>query len=313
MHCNVKHLYNTEMELNMSTEQQEQIEISAETVVKAPNPLLARLNKLPGTTIRLPSRGIFYTDGELSNDSVDGEVQLFPMTTTDELMMRSPDMLFQGTAIENVLKRCLPQISKPMQLLVGDIDYILTQLRRVSYGTHIPITYNCQCAKTEEEVKKRQISGSNQYNIPVDHFIQHTTELDIKDFNKKFKIVLGNGQRVVIRPIRYIDFVRLQQMNELSDTSNMDDIREFIGRNFAAVTVSVDDITDSELIIEWYKELPRFETELIRDKIDAIGQWGIDFKYTIKCVSCKKEQEITTQLNPLYFFMQPSSPKTPKK
>ncbi len=36
--------------------------------VAAPNPLLRRLNKLPGITIGLPSKGLFYTNGELDEE-----------------------------------------------------------------------------------------------------------------------------------------------------------------------------------------------------------------------------------------------------
>ena len=97
-----------------------------------PNPLLDRLNRMPGETIRLPSLGQFYEHGELEEGVVNGEIVLNPMTMTDEIMMKSPDMLFQGTAIERVFQRCSPQIKKPLDLLSSDVDFILTHLRKIS-------------------------------------------------------------------------------------------------------------------------------------------------------------------------------------
>ena len=288
------------------------LEDQNDTPVKVPNPLLARINKMPGTTIRLPSRGLFYQNGELDDECVEGEVSLFPMTTTDELMMRSPDMLFQGTAIDSVVKRCIPQIKKPLELLVGDIDYILTQLRRVSYGSHIPITYNCDCAKDEAEKKKRRQAGDNEYLIPVEHFIQNTKELSAKDFNRQFKVELSNGQKVTLQPLRFCDFIKIQQMQDPEAMKDVENIKEFVATNFASVTKFVDEIDDKEMIKEWYKELPRYETETIKSKLDAMDDWGIEFKYTIKCKHCKKDKELTTQLNPVYFFTLPSSPETRK-
>lgn len=279
-------------------------------LVKVPNPLLARLNKMPGTTIRLPSRGMFYHSGEIDDECVEGEVNVFPMTTTDELMMRTPDMLFQGTAIESVIKRCIPQIKKPLELLVGDIDYILTQLRRVSYGSHIPVNYDCDCAKDADEKKKRKQAGDNEYLIPVEHFIRNTKELSVKDFNKQFKVQLDNGQNVTLHPLRFSDFIKIQQMHDSEAMKNIENVKEFVATNFASVTQSVDEIDDKEMIKAWYRELPRLETEKIKRKLDNMDDWGIEFKYTIKCRHCKEDRELTTQLNPVYFFMLPSSPET---
>lgn len=278
--------------------------------VKAVNPLLVRLNKMPGTTIRLPSKGLFYQNEELDSECVDGEVNIYQMTTTDEIMMRSIDMLFQGTAIESVITRCLPQIKKPMELLVGDIDYILTQLRKVSYGDKIPITYDCDCIKSEAKRKEIEQAGDNEYMIPVDAFIQSTKELDGSKFNQTFSISLKNNQRVVVQPLRYKDFIKIQHMEDKSKSKDIKDIEDFVATNFTSVTMSVDEVTDKDMIKEWYKALPRLETEQIKKKLESIQNWGIEFKYTIKCKQCKEAKELRTQLNPMYFFMLPSSPET---
>ena len=101
----------------------------------------------------------------------------------------------------------------------------------------------------------------------------------------------------------------MQDQEAMKDVEN---IKEFVATNFAAVTQSVDEIDDKEMIKEWYKELPRYETEIIKSKLDAMDDWGIEFKYTIKCKHCKKDKELTTQLNPVYFFTLPSSPEMRK-
>jgi len=278
--------------------------------IKVANPLLNRLNKLPGTTIRLPSKNLFYTNGEIDAESVDGEVQLFPMTATDEIMMRSIDMLFQGTAIENVIRRCLPQIKKPLELLVGDIDYILTQLRKVSYGANIPITYDCDCITDPKKLKEIADAGDNEYMVPVEYFIQNTKDLDAKDFARKFNVVLSTGEHVTLQPLRFSDFIKIQQLEDVQSLKDMAHIEEYVATNFTAVTLAVDEVTDKQHIKEWYKRLPRLETEKIKSKINSMENWGIEFKYTITCKHCKKKKELKTQLNPMYFFTQPSSPET---
>lgn len=292
------------MEIKMSEEREIPVQ------GRAPNPLLARMNKMPGITIGLPSQGLFYTNNELDSECVNGEVILYPMTTTDELMMRSADMLFQGKSIEYVIGRCAPQIKKPLELLMGDIDYILTQLRRVSYGSKIPITYECACAKTEEEKSKRRDGGMNEYSIPIDALIQTTKKLEPKDFNKTFKIKTSTGQEVTLQPLRFIDFITLQQMRDPSELSNGDEVRDYVSTSFAAVTKSVDEVVDKDFIKEWYDLLPRYDTDKIKDKLNKIASWGIEFKSSITCRHCSEVKDVTTQLNPVYFFMLPSSPET---
>lgn len=281
--------------------------------IKRENPLLARLSKLPGSSIRLPSRGIFYKNGELDEEVIDGEVVVFQMTATDDVLMKSPDMLYQGTAIDSVIRRCIPQIKKPMDLLIGDIDFILTQLRRLSYGSHIPVEYACPCTKDAKELARRQSAGENTYSIPLDAFIQSSKELSVSDFNKNYKIVLSNKQSVVLRPLRFCDFIKIQQMNDSEKFTEASKIEDFLAAHYTAFTQSVDDIADQELIHEWYKHLPREDSEQIQDKLADAGTWGIDFKYSVTCTHCKKATELTTQLNPLYFFLLPSNHKTKKK
>lgn len=277
--------------------------------IKPENPLLSKINKLPGTTIRLPSRGLFYQNGELDAECVEGEVTVFPMTTADEIMMRSADMLFQGTAIDSVVKRCVPQIKKPLELLMQDIDYILTQLRKISYGSRIPIQYACECG-TAEENEKRQREGTNEYLIPVEHFIRNTKELDPKNFNQSFKLKTSTGQTVTLQPIRFSDYLKLQQLNDPDKLEDEETLRNFVSENFTAVTQSVDGIYDKQLIKEWYDKLPRFDTELIQNKLEGIDDWGTEFKYTITCRHCNNTKVLTTQLNPVYFFTLPSRPET---
>jgi hypothetical protein len=46
------------------------------------NPLLAKV-QMPGKRFRLPSRGLFYNNGELADTVADGEIEVFAMTTVD--------------------------------------------------------------------------------------------------------------------------------------------------------------------------------------------------------------------------------------
>lgn len=269
------------------------------------NPLLDRNNRMPGQSIRLPSLGKFYTNGELSEDTINGEIVLFPMTMTDEIMMKSPDMLFQGTAIDIVFKRCSPNIVKPLNLLTSDVDYILTHLRRISFGSTIDIEFTCS---------KKECGKKNEVAVPLDYFTSESKELDADTYQEKYKVVTPNsGNTVRIKPVTFNDYLLIQQVN--ADTLNDPDaMKHFILDSFISVIDAVDEVKNDSaenrgFIKEWLDSVHRADSQAIIDAIENVQDFGPKFKYTTKC-SCGHKNELTTEINPTAFFMQPSSPKT---
>lgn len=261
------------------------------------NPLL-RKNKLPGQTFRLPSRGKFYKLGELDEEVVDGEVVMFPMTTIDDIYMKSPDMLYQGTAIEKVISRCCPQVRHPKELLSIDIDYILVCLRKISYGQYIPIKYNHACTEKSED---------HEYNIPVDHFILNSKEITEDHFGS-FLLTVSSGEKIQLKPPTFNEIVQLEQVN--IDKIKYDEFINHIFAQLCALIESVDGHTVKPDIMEWLKETPPEVWNEIRDKVSRLTQWGPEFTYDIKCKDCGKSVKLTTPLNPVAFFTLPSSQKT---
>lgn len=131
------------------------------------NPLLAKQKSiLPGQTFRIPSKGVFYENqGILADEVVDGEVAVYPMRLKEELSMKSIDGIFQGTAITDTIRYCVPQILKPEKLASEDIDYLLTAIKKISHGNYI--TYRDKCFDPNKELeegessKEKDILGEN--------------------------------------------------------------------------------------------------------------------------------------------------------
>lgn len=273
---------------------------------KPTNPLLARISRMPGETIRLPSLGKFYSNGELSEETVNGEIVLNPMTMTDEIMMKSPDMLFQGTAIERVFQRCSPNIKKPLDLLTSDVDFILTHLRRISFGQFIEVPFTCSNSKCKHE---------NEVRVPLEHFTNSSKEIDITDFESKFTVITpSDGHEVHLKPITFRDFLMMQQVNAEA-LSDPEILEEYVLDSFASIIASVGEVENTseerrEFIKEWLNSIPRADTELITKAVANIQDWGPTFKYNAKCSKCKHSNELTTELNPTAFFIRPSSQKT---
>lgn len=273
-------------------------------IVKKENPLLKRKNKFPGETFRLPSKGLLYFNGELDEEVKDGEVVVYPMTTLDEIYMKTPDMLFQGTAIETVFKRCIPQIKKPTSLFANDVDFLLTCLRKVSYGDYITIPYKCVACDAEK-------AKENEYNIPLNFFIQSSKSFTDDDINN-MSIKISSGEHIMLRPSTFTEMMGIMQINEM-DIKTPEEMNDLLHKSLASVIRSVDGVSEKEFVEEWLKTLPtRVVTEFSTD-VERLNRWGPKFDYTIQCKDCGKDQKISTVINPLYFFMLPSKPMTNSK
>lgn len=280
----------------MGENQDNTIEVVPEKPV---NPLLTKLKKrIPGETFRLPSRGMFYTNGELDPEVDNGEIVIYPMTTVDELKMRNQDMLFQGTATTEVIARCVPQILKPEKLITSDVDYVLTCLRRVSYGPLLPMKHKCRHCDAKEK----------EFNLSIDHFIRNAKEITQDQYDKT-TVVLDDSYTVKLRPCTFEEFIKiLQRTNDDFDTAEK--VSEWIDTSLSAVIRSVDGTKDKTMILEWLREMPREIKEALSKEVERVNQWGVEFEFDITCESCGTADNLSTSLNPTSFFTLPSSPKT---
>lgn len=113
------------------------------------NPLKQYFRK-PAVFIRLPSGGHGYPSGSITMPE-NGELPVFPMTALDEIAVRTPDALYNGTALVEVVKSCIPNIKEPWNIQSMDLDTILIGIKIASNGSKIEI--ESQCPSCEDIAK----------------------------------------------------------------------------------------------------------------------------------------------------------------
>jgi len=284
----------------MTNEQDTVAELSAGVPTQpAPtNPLLARI-QMPGETFKLPSGGLFYTNGELADHVKDAEVQVHPMTVLDEIMIKTPDMLFSGKAVQEVFGRCIQDVIKPNQLLAKDVDFLLLCLRKVSYGDTLEmedVHYNCPAKKEKEEEPE-----AHTYPIDINTFIKNSKLMDPTTTKQYFFVELPNQQKVNITPIRFEDFVTLMQVQDDDVKTPEEQVFE-LTKTLGNIIVNVDETTDKKLIVEWLRKLKPEYLRILHARLEDTVQWGPDFKYTYNCKDCGQAREVVAPMNPLAFF-----------
>ncbi len=269
-----------------------------ETVIaQSINPLITKSHKMPPQTFRLPTRGIYYTNNEISDDVVDGELLVYPMTTLEEIYIKTPDMLFQGTAVDKVIKKCVPQILEPMKLLAKDVDFLLTCIREVSYGKKLEILHICTLC---EDPKERS------YIIDIDAFISNTKDYDPSELSAYKSFDIDNFSII----IKYATFEEMLKIGRDLDETTPETVYTTIVDGLLINIESIDGITDKDVIREFIEQCSRHFQQKILHYIEDYNNWGVKLEASFICRDCKKEQKQFISLNPVSFFTEPSNQET---
>ena len=262
------------------------------TAIIKTNPLLENL-RLPGETVRLPSGGVFYKNGELASHVKNGEVHVYPMNTYEEILMKSPDKLLNGDAVQEVFTRCIPDIQKPLDLFARDVDYLILVLRRVTYGNTIDVPYTHTCD-----------NNSYNYTIDISPFIQQAKIIDPTTLSTTYQLTLPNQQVVEIIPVRFGQTIKMLQegnMQRMIDLSD-DDIKNQFYDSLVSVISSVDGCADPVMIREWIEQISAGWSRLIQNALERNSNWGPETVSTVMCKGCQKPVQLDLSLNPITFF-----------
>jgi len=166
------------------------------------NPLKQYFRR-PAIYLKLPSGGKMYATGVI-NIPESGELAVYPMTAIDEISSKTPDALYNGTAMADIIKSCIPDIKDPWSINSIDLDAILIAIKAAAGGDDMSISSECPSCKEVAEY------GVNLVGI--------LSQLKSADYEKELII---NELAIKFRPLSY------KEMNE-AGTSQMEAQRIFM-------------------------------------------------------------------------------------
>lgn len=140
--------------------------------------------------VRLPSGGKYYPPGSLDLPE-SGEVAIYPLTAKDELLLKTPDSLMNGTATADVIKSCVPQIKQPWYMPSLDVDALIMAIRIATYGENMTIT-----------VKVPNTGDEKDFTIDLNSVIAPLMSATYAD-----TIKLEN-MTITLRPLMYSEFTK---------------------------------------------------------------------------------------------------------
>jgi hypothetical protein len=271
------------------------------------NPL-SNYFRRPSIYITLPSKGKFYPEGTLEMTE-NNELPVYPMTAVDEITYRTPDALFNGTSIIEVIQSCMPNIKNAWVIPSIDLDTILSAIRIASYGHTLEI--GTTCPKCEEEA---------EYGIDLRTIIE---QLDVGEYNSSINV---GDLEIHIKPLTYKDINEssLVQFEEQKIASVIEDtemseeeklkllsktfkkISEMtiatMGKSINYIKTPETLVSDAEQIDEFLHECDRGIFESIKDKVLSLRSNSELKPLKIKCMKCEHEYEQPFTLDMSNFF-----------
>jgi len=279
----------------------------------APNPL-SKWMRQPEIYIKLPSQGYFSENNDYEL-SVDNELGIAPMTTSDDILLKSPEGLLNGESMATVIQSCAPGIKNVKKLPAPDIDAILIGIRLVTYGDEMDFEVQCPECQT-----------TNNYSTSLRYALENISLLE-----PSYPIKLNNELTVFIRPFYYEDSVKeaLQRYHEaqaltllaeadLEDlektkkyTESITKISDLMTQLCASCVIKVIDPNNNEIkatredVFQWVKNLSKQDAQKITDKVTEINNTGVNKEVSITCTNeeCKHEWKSEISFDPSYFFV----------
>jgi len=271
------------------------------------NPL-RKYFRQPAIHLRLPSNGKFYPPGAVDLPP-NGELPIYPMTAVDEIVTRTPDALFNGSSIVEIISSCVPNIKDPWAVPAVDLNALLTAVRLASYGHEMDIASKCpNCQEVDDfTVDLRAVLDS----IGVPDYDQ---PLGLGDLTVYF-VPMTYRQINEVGRVQYEDQKIMQMVNnsELSEEEKMSKLGEAFKRitqlTVRSIAASInaiksDDamVTDGAQIEEFLLNADKAVFETIKQKVLQLRE-ATDLKpIDIRCSNCSHEYQQSFTLDMSNFF-----------
>jgi hypothetical protein len=272
------------------------------------NPL-SKYFRQPAIYIKLPSKGQYWPDGAVEIP-VTGELPVYPMTAKDEVTLRTPDALMNGSGVVDVIHSCCPSIKNAWEMPSVDVDAVLIGIRIASYGHEMDIETTCPHCK--EENKHAIDLRVSLDSIKCPDYDEKITEQELK-FKVKPQQYFGvnRGNAINFEEQRLADALERVNMDATARTTV---IAESMGRlleiSIETVTQSTEyieladgtQVNDKAFIKEFYNNSDGVIVRAIQSKLANINTEGAVKPQKAACTACKTEYEIPLEFDYSNFF-----------
>lgn len=277
--------------------------------IKPVNPL-AKHFRQPTIYFKLPSNGSYWPDNALDMP-LNSQIPVFPMTNSDEITLKTPDALLNGSGIVTVIQSCCPSIQDAWRMPSIDVDATLIAIRIASYGENM--TVSSKCPKCGEE---------HDYDIDLSSLLG---KIRCPDYNRPVEF---QGLKIKLRPQQYfsitqtniVQFEEQKIAQALTDPNIDEDVKNARLKESMQKILALNDkllvdsteyietedgtqVIEAEFISDFYKNAEGRVTKLIEQRLAEIATEGALPPTQLFCASCSHQYEIPLEFDYASFFV----------
>ena len=275
----------------------------------ANNPLASHFRQ-PAIYLKLPSGGKFYPEGSLDL-GVTGEIPIYPMTVKDEILLKTPDALMNGSSLAEMIRSCCPSIKDPWSIPMVDMDAILIAIRLASYGEGMDMNSKCTHCDHENEhtIDLRVLLDSTKIVADYDQqtylngLIFEIQPQTFKDLNiasmiafEQQKIVSVVGDSNLSEEDKKTQFQ--DSFNKLTDLN----ISTLVACIKSVTTENGTKVSEKDLIKDFLVHCDRKSYEGVRGLVMDILKNNALEPAPVTCSECEKDYKVNLEFNQSNFF-----------
>ena len=270
------------------------------------NPLKQYFRR-PAIYLKLPSGGKNYAEGVI-NTTETGELPVYPMTAIDEITSKTPDALFNGSAMTEIIKSCVPDILDPWSINSIDIDAILIAIKTAAGGNEMMIESECpKCDEVAEygvnlmTILTQLKSGDYSNELQVNDLFIKFRPLTYKEMNQA-----GIAQFEIQRVFSSLDAITDDTERTLKGQEALKSVTELTMQILTSAILYVrtpgTTVENKDYIIDFLKNCDKNVYVAIRDFNAKLKEQTEIKPLKLKCTSCEHEYEQQFTLNTSDFF-----------
>jgi hypothetical protein len=262
----------------------------------------------PAIYLKLPSGGQYYPEGTLDMPP-NNEIPVYPMTAIDEITYRTPDALFNGSAVISVMQSCVPNIRDPWVVPATDVDSILVAIRIASYGHTMDLETQCPHCSAQSSYGLDLRTVLDQMRMP--DYTKSIQQGDLEIFFKPmtYKNLNENNQlqfeeQKILQMLPDAEIADTDKITALSAAmKKITDITvSALAQSIATIRTPSAMVSEPEYIEEFLKNCDRMLFTQIRDHIIKLKAQAEMQPMKIVCDECTHEYEQSVSLDMSTFF-----------
>jgi hypothetical protein len=274
----------------------------------ANNPLASHFRQ-PSIYLKLPSQGRYYPEGSLEL-GVTGDIPVYPMTVKDEILLKTPDALMNGSSIAEMVRSCCPSIKDPWAVPIIDLDAILIAVRIASYGEGMDMTSTCtHCTHENEHTVDLRVLldtikplANFEQQTFLDGLIFEIRPQTYKDLNTTSMIAFEQQKIVsVVGDSNLSEEDKRKQFQTSFDKLTDLNISTLVAC-IKSITADGVKVVEEALIKDFLTHCDRKTYESIRNLVTKLLESNVLEPAPVTCESCEKSYSVKLEFNQSNFF-----------